>query len=62
MFSNIDGLDLFSESNVLKEVLYIERNTLLDILNFIIEIDSFLNTFVAYRILLIYSTYNCCFC
>ncbi|KAH9715582.1 Ac-like transposase [Citrus sinensis] len=52
MFSDIDGLDLFSELKVLKEVLHMERNSPLDILNYIKKVDSFPNAFVAYRILL----------
>ncbi|KAH9755296.1 Ac-like transposase [Citrus sinensis] len=52
MFSDIDGLDLFSKLKVLKEVLHMERNSPLDILNYIKKVDSFPNAFVAYRILL----------
>ncbi|KAH9733977.1 TTF-type domain-containing protein [Citrus sinensis] len=52
MFSNIDGLYLFSELKVLKEVLQFKINTPLDILNYIKKIGSFPNAFVAYRILL----------
>ena len=52
MFSDINGLDLFSELKFLKYVLHIERNIPLDILNFIKKIDYFPNAFVAYRILL----------
>ncbi|KAH9782483.1 Ac-like transposase [Citrus sinensis] len=52
MFSDIDGLDLFSELKVLKEVLQIKINTPLDILNYIKKTGSFPNAFIAYRILL----------
>ncbi|KAH9734637.1 TTF-type domain-containing protein [Citrus sinensis] len=52
MFSDIDGLDFFSELKFLKEVLQIKINTPLDIFNYIKKIGSFPNVFVAYRILL----------
>ena len=52
MFSDIDGLYLFSELKVLKEVLQFKINTPLDVLNYIKKIGSFPNAFVAYRILL----------
>ena len=51
--NDIDGLDLFSELNVLKEILQIKGYTPIDILNYIKRLDSFLNTCIAYRILLI---------
>ena len=51
--NDIDGLDLFSELNVLKEILQIKDYTPIDILNYIKRLDSFLNTCIAYRILLI---------
>ena len=50
--SDIDGLDLFSELRLLKEVLTNEINTPLKILNFIKRLGSFPNTYIAYRILL----------
>ena len=51
--NDIDGLDLFSELNVLKEIIQIKDYTPIDILNYIKRLDSFLNTCIAYRILLI---------
>ena len=50
--SDIDGLDLFSELKLLKEVLTNEINTPLKILNYIKRLGSFPNTYIAYRILL----------
>ena len=52
VYYNIDGLDLFSELNVLKEILQIKYYTPIDILNYIKRLDSFPNTCIAYRILL----------
>ena len=42
VYYNIDGLDLFSELNVLKEILQIKYYTPIDILNYIKRLDSFL--------------------
>ena len=52
VYYNIDGLDLFSEINVLKEILQIKDYTPIDILNYIKRLDSFPSTCIAYRILL----------
>ena len=52
IYYDIDSLDLFSELNVLKEILQIKYYTLIDILNHIKRLDSFSNTCIAYRILL----------
>ena len=49
---DIDGLDLFSELNVLKEILQKKDYTPIDILNYIKRLGSFPNTCIAYRILL----------
>ena len=49
---DIDGLDLFSELKVLKEILQIKYYTPIDILNYIKRLDSFPNTCIAYKILL----------
>jgi hypothetical protein len=49
---DLDGLDLFSELKVLKEILQIEESAPIDILNYIKRLDSFPNTCIAYRILL----------
>ena len=52
VYYDIDGLDLFSELKVLKEILQIKYYTPIDILNYIKRLDSFPNTCIAYRILL----------
>jgi hypothetical protein len=49
---DLDGLDLFSELKILKEILQIEKSAPIDILNYIKRLDSFPNTCIAYRILL----------
>ena len=53
VYYDIDGLDLLSELKVLKETLQIKEYTPIDILNYIKMLDSFPNTCIAYRILLI---------
>ena len=53
VYYDIDDLDLFSELKVLKEILQIKAYTPIDILNYIKRLDSFPNTCIAYRILLI---------
>ena len=52
VYYDIDGLDLSSELNVLKEILQMKDYTPIDILNYIKRLDSFPNTCIAYRILL----------
>ncbi|XVF56890.1 hypothetical protein PTKIN_Ptkin06aG0156900 [Pterospermum kingtungense] len=52
ILSDIDGLDLFSELKILREILQDEISKLLDVLNYIKRVDSFPNAFIAYRILL----------
>jgi hypothetical protein len=49
---DFDGLDLFSELRVLKEIIQIEESVLIDILNYIKRLDSFSNACIAYKILL----------
>jgi hypothetical protein len=49
---DFDGLDLFSELRVLKEIIQIEESVLIDILNYIKRLDSFSSACIAYRILL----------
>jgi hypothetical protein len=49
---DLDGLDLFSELKVLKEILQTEESAPIDILNYIKRLDYFLNVCIAYRILL----------
>ena len=51
-YSDIDGLDLFSKLKVLKEVLQINENFPINVLNYIKRLASFLNTCIAFRILL----------
>ena len=51
-YSDIDCLDLFSELKVLKEVLQINKNSLINVLNYIKKLESFPNTCIAFRILL----------
>ena len=50
VYYDINGLDLFSELKVLKEILQIKYYTPIDILNYIKRLDSFPNTCIAYRI------------
>ena len=52
VYYDIDGLDLFLELKVLKEILQIKEYTLIDILNYIKMLDSFPNTCITYRILI----------
>ena len=51
-YSDIDGLDLFSELKVLREVLREEISTSIEVLIYIKTLDSFPNVYIAYRILL----------
>ena len=50
--SDIDGFDLFTELNILKEIIHVENDTPIDILNYVKRIDSFPNAYIAYRIML----------
>ena len=52
MLSDIDGLDLYSELKILKEIINVEIKTPLEILDFIKKVNSFPNAWIAYRILL----------
>ena len=52
-YSNIDGLDLFLELKVLKEVLQINENSPINVLNYIKRLESFPNVYIVFRILLI---------
>ena len=52
VYYDIDGLDLFSKLNVLKEILQLKYYTPIDILNYIKRLNSFPNTCIAYRYLL----------
>ena len=51
-YSDIDGLDLFLELKVLKEVLQINENSPINVLNYIKRIEFFPNACIAFRILL----------
>ena len=52
VYYDIDGLDLFSKLNFLKEILQLKDYTRIDILNYIKRLNSFPNTCIAYRYLL----------
>ena len=49
---DLNGLDLFSELMILKEVFHNETKGPLEVLNFIQKVNSFPNVWIAYRILL----------
>jgi hypothetical protein len=49
---DLNGLDLFLELKVLKEILQIEESAPISILNYVKRLDSFSNACIAYRILL----------
>ena len=51
-YSDIDGLDLFLELKISKEVLQINENSPINVLNYIKRLESFLNACIAFRILL----------
>ena len=52
-YFDIDGLDLFLELKVLKEVLQISENSPINVLNYIKRLEYFPNACIAFRILLI---------
>ncbi|KAL5166612.1 Zinc finger MYM-type protein 1 [Glycine soja] len=49
---DVDGLDLFSELNILKEIIGLENDKPIYILNYIKRINSFPNAYIVYRIML----------
>ena len=51
-YSDIDGLDLFSELKVLKEILQINEKSPINVLNYIKRLGSFPNAYIAFKILL----------
>ena len=53
VYYHINGLDLYSELIVLKEVVQVDENTPINVLNYLKRLDSFPNTYITYRILLI---------
>ena len=48
---DLDGLDLFSELNILKEIIGLKNNKPIDILNYIKRIIFFPNIYITYRIM-----------
>ena len=52
VYYDINGLDLYLELIVLKEVVQIDENTPINVLNYLKRLDSFPNAYIAYRILL----------
>ena len=49
---DVDGLDLFLELNILKEIIGLQNDKPIDILNYIKRINSFSNVYIPYRIML----------
>ena len=49
---NMDGFDLILELNILREIIDLENDKLIDILNYIKRINSFPNVYITYRIML----------
>lgn len=50
--SDIDGLNLFVELIILKEIMHVENNIPIIILNYVKRIDYFPNAYIVYRIML----------
>ena len=49
---DLNGLDFFSKLNMLKEIIRLENDKLIDILNYIKRINYFPNAYITYRIML----------
>ena len=49
---DIDKFDLFSKLNILREIIGLENDKLIEILNYIKIIDYSLNAYIAYRVTL----------
>ena len=49
---DINGFNLFSELNILREIIRVENDKPIDILNYIKRIDSFPNAYIVYTIML----------
>jgi len=49
---DLNGLDLFSNLNILKEIIRFKNDKPIDVLNYIKRINSFSNAYIAYRIML----------
>ena len=43
---DLDGLDLFSKLNILKEIIWLKNDKTVDILNYRKRINSFLNIYI----------------
>ena len=50
---DLDGLDLFIELNILNQIIGLKNDKPVDILNYIKRINSFPNTYITYKIMLI---------
>ena len=48
---DIDELNLFTKLKIVREIIQVENYALIDILNYIKRINSFLNVFIVYRII-----------
>jgi len=55
---DFDGLDLFSELNILKEIVRLKNDKSINILNYIKIINFFSNAYIAYRIILTILSWN----
>jgi len=49
---DIDGFDLISELNILREIIGLDNDKAIDILNYIERINYFSNVYITYRIML----------
>jgi len=49
---DIDGFDLFSELNILREIIGLKNDKLIDLLNYIKRIYCFPNAHITYKIML----------
>jgi len=49
---DLDDLDLFSELNILKEIIGLKNDKSINILNYVKRINSFSNAYISYRIML----------
>jgi len=49
---DIGEFDLFSELNILREIIHVENDKSINIFNYIKRIDSFPNVYITYRIML----------
>ena len=49
---DIDGLDLFQELKMLRDIIHLESDTIINILTYIKNFNSFPNAYIVYRIML----------